>query len=103
MNTNLFDENYFERGVETQTSLYQNYRWMPEQTIPMVMTIIDYLKIQRGATVLDFGCAKGFVVKAFRLLHLIGIFSRDARYFFINKKARSIVDEIMERRKSGTS
>lgn len=69
MNTNPFDENYFERGVENEISLYQNYRWIPEMTIPMVMTMIDYLHIERGAKILDFGCAKGYVVRAFNLLY----------------------------------
>lgn len=64
-----FDEDYFERGIETGKSCYQNYRWIPELTIPMAMTIIDYLGIRRGETILDYGCAKGFLVKAFRLLY----------------------------------
>lgn len=64
-----YDEAYFEYGIESGVSLYQNYRWMPELTIPMVMTIIDFLEIKRHQTILDFGCAKGFVVKALRLLY----------------------------------
>jgi|PlaIllAssembly_1097288.scaffolds.fasta_scaffold10340_7 cyclopropane fatty-acyl-phospholipid synthase-like methyltransferase len=64
-----YDEDYFERGIATGKSCYENYRWIPELTIPMAMTIIDLLKIERGATVLDFGCAKGFLVKALRMLY----------------------------------
>lgn len=64
-----FDEDYFERGIETGKSCYQNYRWIPELTIPMAMTIIECLEIRRDQTILDFGCAKGFLVKAFRLLY----------------------------------
>ena len=64
-----FDEDYFERGIETGKSCYQNYRWIPELTIPLAMTMIDYLGIQREHTVLDFGCAKGYLVKALRLLY----------------------------------
>ena len=41
---------------------------MPELTIPMSMTIIDYLGIKRGQKVLDYGCAKGYMVKALRWL-----------------------------------
>lgn len=65
----MFNEEYFERGVESGQSCYQNYRWIPELTIPMAMTIIDLLGIKKDQTVLDFGCAKGYLVKAFRLLH----------------------------------
>lgn len=64
-----YDKTYFECGIESGVSLYQNYRWMPELTIPMTMTIIDFLGIKRHQTVLDFGCAKGFLVKALRLLY----------------------------------
>ena len=41
---------------------------MPEATMSMVMAIIDKLAITPEHKVLDFGCAKGYVVKAFRLL-----------------------------------
>jgi len=64
----IYDKDYFERGIETGKSCYQNYRWMPEATMAMAMTLIDLLDIRRGDTVLDYGCAKGFLVKALRLL-----------------------------------
>jgi len=64
----FYDQDYFERGIETDKSCYQNYRWIPELTIPMAMTIIDYLDIKAGQRILDFGCAKGYLVKAFRWL-----------------------------------
>lgn len=64
----FYDHDYFERGIETGKSCYQNYRWIPELTIPMAMTIIDYLGIKPDQKILDFGCAKGYLVKAFRWL-----------------------------------
>jgi len=63
-----FGEDYFERGIETGVSLYTNYRWMPEATIRLAMAFIDKLCIGRQSKILDFGCAKGYLVKAFRLL-----------------------------------
>ena len=65
----MYSEDYFERGLESGLSCYQNYRWIPELTIPMAMTIIDYLHLSREDKILDFGCAKGFLVKALRLLY----------------------------------
>jgi len=65
----FYDEDYYQRGLETGKSCYQSYRWMPEATCSMVMTLIDYLHIGRNDLILDFGCAYGYVVKAFRLLH----------------------------------
>ena len=66
---NLFNEDYFERGIELGISGYSYYRWMPEFTIPMCFKMIQYLGIKEEDRILDFGCAKGYLVKAFRLLH----------------------------------
>lgn len=64
-----FDADYFERGEALGLSCYTNYRWLPELTIPMAHEIVTTLGIQRDESILDFGCAKGFLVKALRLLH----------------------------------
>ena len=64
-----YDEDYFQRGIQTGKSLYENYRWIPELTLPMSMAMIDYLKIQKHHTILDFGTCYGMLVKALRLLH----------------------------------
>lgn len=64
-----YDEDYYEKGLETGKSCYQNYRWVPELTIPLAMTLIDGLGITRSQKILDYGCAKGYLVKAFRLLY----------------------------------
>lgn len=60
-----FDHDYYERGVETRLSGYTNYHWRPEYVLPMANLIRQKFG-QR--TTLDFGCAKGFLVKALRML-----------------------------------
>jgi SAM-dependent methyltransferase len=67
-NRDIFSYKYFEEGPKNGLSCYSNYRWLPEKTIQAVMAYIDYLGIARGETVLDFGCAKGFYVRALRIL-----------------------------------
>lgn len=62
----MYDADYFLRGRATGKSLYEDYRWLPDLTIPMVRTIISHLGIGYSDTVLDFGCARGYTVKAFR-------------------------------------
>jgi Methyltransferase domain len=62
---NLFDEKYYEDGINNHISGYENYRWMPERTIREATSIIEKINFE---TVLDFGCAKGFMVYAMRLL-----------------------------------
>ena len=64
-----YDKDYFENGLETGKSCYQNYKWMPEATMSMAMRLIDYFDITSEQTILDFGCAKGYLVYAFHLLH----------------------------------
>lgn len=65
--SNLYDQNYFENGVVSGVSGYENYRWMPELTLRMAFHMINTLGIKAGQSILDFGCAKGFLVKSFRL------------------------------------
>lgn len=64
----IYNHNYYERGIQTGLSLYTDFRWIPDLTIPMAMAVIDYLGIKRGQKVLDHGCAKGYMVKALRWL-----------------------------------
>ena len=64
----LYDKEYYEHGIESGKSCYNNYRWIPELTIPMCSRMIENLQIGVDETILDFGCAKGFSVHAFRLL-----------------------------------
>jgi hypothetical protein len=65
MSSHKFDKDYFEHGVEKGISLYENYRWMPEVSLP----IANYVKqLYTHSKILDYGCAKGFLVYALRLL-----------------------------------
>jgi len=70
----LYDQAYFEDGVVTGKSCYQNYRWMPELTMRMAFNVIRHLKLDIHDQVLDYGCSKGFMVKALRLfdIHAFG-------------------------------
>lgn len=63
---NPFTEDYYLRGPQSGLSNYEDYRWMPEQTKPMVDRMGEYLGISSFETLLDFGCARGYVVRAFR-------------------------------------
>jgi SAM-dependent methyltransferase len=66
----LYDEEYYERGAIRGISGYVNYGWLPELTIRMAHHLISQLGIKRHHKVLDYGCAKGFLVKALRLLDI---------------------------------
>jgi len=61
-----YDEDYYENGVVSKKSCYFNYHWMPELTFRMAFHMIRKLNIREDDKLLDFGCAKGYLVKAFR-------------------------------------
>lgn len=64
----LYDKDYYEDGILTKKSCWVNYSWMPELTCRMAQAYIDYLKLNRKHRILVHGCAKGFEVKALRIL-----------------------------------
>lgn len=64
--TIAYDADYYERGQELGLSGYTDYHWIPNLTIPMVESMIEHLPIGSSDRILDYGCAKGFAVKAFR-------------------------------------
>jgi len=70
INKKFYDYDYFEKGVTSKKSCYLNYRWMPDLTIPMASKIIKFLNIRDKESILDFGCSKGYMVRAFRLLDI---------------------------------
>lgn len=63
-----YDSDYYLRGVETGKSNYQDYRWLPEQTLTHAIYVQRHLRITAEDTVLDVGCARGFFVKALRMM-----------------------------------
>ena len=64
----LFDREYFEQGPMTGKSLYTNYQWLPELTIPLCHHLAIECPFAIDDTILDFGCAKGYIVYGLRLL-----------------------------------
>ena len=65
-----YDKDYFENGIETGKSCYENYRWLPELTLPFMFKIFQWadIPINKKHRFLDYGCAKGFLVKALKLM-----------------------------------
>ena len=68
MTDSFYDHDYFEDGPASGKSGYTNYQWLPDLTIPMAHHLIMNLNIQKNDTLLDYGCAKGYLVRAMRLL-----------------------------------
>jgi len=59
----IYDYDYFENGIKTGKSGYENYRWLPERIYKEIRAVIHLLDIEPGDTVLDYGAAKGFWVR----------------------------------------
>ena len=90
-----YDEDYFERGLKTGRSAYENYRWMPEHTIPFAHEIVSFLEIKKHHAILDFGCAKGYLVKALRLLNYRA-WGTDISDYALNAAPWEIKDYLMD-------
>lgn len=62
-----FDEDYFEHGIETGKSYYTNYHYIPERSKAEAEAIIRTFSLRKEKDfILDYGTAKGFLVRAFR-------------------------------------
>jgi len=65
-----FDEDYFMHGQEKGVSNYSNYSWLGEITVALAKAIKRHLGICAADTVLDYGCARGYLVRAVREIGL---------------------------------
>lgn len=65
---NPFTEAYYMRGPESGLSNYENYHWLPDVTLPCAKRIMKFLGASKGDSVHDFGCARGYYVKALQIL-----------------------------------
>ena len=62
---NQFTREYYEDGVRNHISGYEDYRWMPTRSIPEALDIKNRFDFN---TCVDYGCAKGFLVHALRII-----------------------------------
>jgi SAM-dependent methyltransferase len=85
--TELYNKDYYEEGVAKGISGYTNYHFRPEYVLPLANSLKSRLFMYDGYKVLDYGCAKGFLVKAFRLLGV------EAYGYDISKYAIETADE----------
>lgn len=60
-----FTEDYYEDGIRKHISGYENYKWMPTRSIPEALDIQNYFEFNNCV---DYGCAKGFLVHALRII-----------------------------------
>jgi cyclopropane fatty-acyl-phospholipid synthase-like methyltransferase len=65
-----YTEDYFLKGEEKKLSNFTNYRWMPDLTLPFAERLIRFLDYRPHESILDFGCARGYLVKALRLCNV---------------------------------
>ena len=61
----LFTKDYYEDGIRKHISGYENYSWQPTRSIPEALDIQNNFEFD---TCVDYGCAKGFLVHALRIL-----------------------------------
>lgn len=64
----FYDSDYFLHGKESGKSNYQDYGWLADQTIALASFARRHMGIKDQDTVLDYGCSRGYFVKALRML-----------------------------------
>ena len=64
----FYDADYFERGRTSGKGWLMNYHWMPRRSIKEALAFMSYLNADKSGRILDVGCAKGFLVKAMRMM-----------------------------------
>ena len=62
---NRFTRDYYEDGIRKHISGYEDYKWMPTRSIPEALDIKNKFDFD---TCVDYGCAKGFLVHALRII-----------------------------------
>jgi predicted TPR repeat methyltransferase len=65
MNSHKYDKDYYEDGIRRGVSGYENYKWLPSRSISEALDIKHNFRFK---SCVDYGCAKGFMVRALRLL-----------------------------------
>lgn len=85
-----FDEDYFENGIKKRISGYESYKWIPSRSIPEAISICERINFE---SVIDFGCAKGFLVHALSLLNknAIGV---DISEYALNNSLPQVKDKL---------
>lgn len=90
----IYDFKYYEAGVENGISGYQNYRWIPEVSFPMAHNLIISNHLTPTSRVLDYGCAKGFLLKAFKLLGIRDVSGVEVSRYAINHADPDVKEQI---------
>lgn len=88
-----FGEDYYLNGVESGLSNYVDYKWLPELTIPMAKSFIKIFGIKEGDSVLDFGAARGYFVKAL-MEHGVNAFGVDVSEWAVKNCHEDVVGRV---------
>lgn len=86
-----FGEDYYLRGEELGLSGYQDYSWRPDETLPMASYMKRFMGIKDGNSLLDVGAARGYLVKAMRMMG-VEAYGHDISQWAVENCDPSMVD-----------
>lgn len=88
----LYDADYYERGRETGKSGYQDYSW--ERLGPYFMETARHIRERFGpSSLLDVGCAKGYLVYAM-LMAGVDVRGIDASAYAVSHAPVTVADRV---------
>lgn len=91
-----FSKDYFMNGLESGLSNYVDYSWKPELTLPMAKSFMGIFGVEKGSTVLDFGCSRGYFVKAL-MCHGVNAFGVDISEWAIKNCHEDVVCRVFNK------
>ena len=91
----VFNADYFENGVDKKISCYKDYHWMPDRSFSEAFAFIGNTCVTRTDRVVDFGCAKGFFVRAMRELEF-NCFGVDISTYASSQATQSVSGRLMK-------
>lgn len=62
-----YTREYYMEGKTLGLSNYENYRWLPDQTLPFARHLQWHLGLKSEDVILEIGAARGYLVKALRM------------------------------------
>ena len=96
MSSENFGEDYFMNGVKSGLSNYMDYKWLPDLTLPMAKSFMQIFGVPKESTVLDFGCARGFFVKAL-MEHGVNAFGIDVSEWAIKNCHKDVFGRVFNK------
>jgi hypothetical protein len=89
----VYSQAYFLDGIRSGLSNYENYSWKGDLTLAMATRFLEYLAIHPHDAILDYGCSRGYFVKALTILGM-DAYGKDISLWAIENSDPMVKDRV---------